>query len=55
MSWEIVIAKQAQKDAQKLVSAGLKEKALRLIDILKVNPYQTPPFYEKRLFWNYSG
>ena len=47
MSWRIVYTKQAQKDAQKLLSAGLKAKADKLLDILKENPYQTPPSYEK--------
>jgi toxin YoeB len=45
--WRIIYTKQAQKDAQKLVSAGLKAKADKLLDILKENPYQTPPNYEK--------
>jgi toxin YoeB len=45
--WKIVYTKQAQKDAQKLLSAGLKAKADKLLDILKENPYQTPPSYEK--------
>ena len=47
MIWRIVYTKQAQKDARKLVSAGLKAKADKLLDILKKNPYQTPPNYEK--------
>lgn len=47
MSWKIVYTKQAQKDAQKLLSAGLKAKADKLLDILKENPYQIPPSYEK--------
>jgi Txe/YoeB family toxin of toxin-antitoxin system len=47
VSWRIVYTKQAQKDAQKLLSAGLKAKADKLLDILKENPYQTPPSYEK--------
>lgn len=47
MSWRVVYTKQAQKDAQKLLSAGLKAKADKLLDILKENPYQTPPSYEK--------
>ena len=47
MSWKIVYTKQAQKDAQKLLSAGLKAKADKLLDIFKENPYQTPPSYEK--------
>lgn len=47
MSWEIVYTKQAQKDAKKLASAGLKNKAQSLLDVLKENPYQKPPPYEK--------
>ena len=47
MTWEIVYTKQAQKDAKKLVSAGLKKKAQSLLELLKNNPYQTPPPYEK--------
>lgn len=45
--WEIVYTKQAQKDAKKLSSAGLRSKAERLLKILKENPYQKPPPYEK--------
>ncbi len=47
MSWEIIYAKQAQKDAKKLAAAGLKDKALLLLDILKTDPFQNPPPYEK--------
>jgi toxin YoeB len=47
VSWEIVYTKQAQKDAQKLVAAGLKDKAIQLLEILKNNPFQNPPPYEK--------
>ena len=47
MSWEIVFSKHAQKDAQKLAAAGLKEKAQNLLEILRTNPYQSPPPYEK--------
>lgn len=39
--------KQAQKDAKKIKQAGLKEKALLLLEIIKENPYQNPPPYEK--------
>ena len=47
MSWEIIYTKQAQKDAQKLAAAGLKDKALRLLELLKSDLYQNPPSYEK--------
>ena len=47
MKWRIVFTKQAQKDAKKLTAAGLRSKAERLLDILRENPYQTPPPFEK--------
>lgn len=47
MSWEIVFTKQAQKDAKKLASAGLKPKAQKLLEVIRENPFQTPPPYEK--------
>ena len=47
MSWLVVYTKQAQKDAAKLSSAGLKEKAAALLEVLRVNPFQNPPPYEK--------
>jgi len=47
VSWNIVYTKQAQKDARKIAAAGLKNKAKQLLDILRINPYQNPPPYEK--------
>ena len=47
MSWRLVYTKQAQKDAEKLASAGLKPRAQSLLDVLAENPYQTPPPFEK--------
>jgi toxin YoeB len=47
VSWRIVFVKQAQKDAKKLSTSGLRSKAEELIQILRENPYQTPPPYEK--------
>ena len=47
MSWELVFAKHAQKDAQKLAASGLKAKAQELLAIIKENPFQNPPPYEK--------
>ena len=47
MKWQVIFTKQAQKDAKKLASSGLKKKALSLIGILKENPFQIPPPYEK--------
>ena len=45
--WTLYFTKQAQKDAKKLREAGLKEKTEILLEILKINPYRTPPPYEK--------
>ncbi len=47
--WRVVFTKQAQKDAKKLSAADLRPKAERLIEILRENPYQTPPPFEKLL------
>ena len=47
MTWELFYSKQALKDAKKLASVGLKNKALQLLEIIKTNPYQNPPPYEK--------
>jgi len=47
VKWALVYTKQAQKDAKKLAAAGLKPKAEELLKILEVNPFQTPPRYEK--------
>ena len=47
--WRVVFTKQAQKDAKKLSIAGLRPKAEKLIEILRENPYQTPPPFEKLL------
>ena len=47
MSWTLVYTRQAQKDAVKLKSAGLREKAQALLEILASNPFQNPPAYEK--------
>jgi len=47
VKWRVVFTKQAQKDATKLAAAGLRSRAERLLDILRENPYQTPPPFEK--------
>ena len=47
MTWELAFSKAAAKDAKKLSAAGLKPKALALLDVLRANPWQNPPPYEK--------
>jgi Txe/YoeB family toxin of toxin-antitoxin system len=45
--WSLHYTKQAQKDARKLASSGLKEKAQELFKLIENNPFQNPPPYEK--------
>lgn len=47
MTWSLVYTRQAQKDAQRLASSGLKEKAKELLAIVVADPFQNPPPYEK--------
>ena len=47
MTWELVYTKQAQKDAKKLAASGLKNKAQLVLEIIKNDPYQKPPPFEK--------
>jgi toxin YoeB len=47
VKWRLVFTKQAQKDARKIARSGLKPQASRLLDILRKDPYQNPPPYEK--------
>ncbi len=47
VKWRIVFTRQAQKDAKKLGSAGLRGKAEALLAVVAENPYQSPPPFEK--------
>ena len=47
--YSIVVAKQALKDFPHLTVAGLDKKAKALLELLKENPFQNPPSYEKLL------
>ena len=47
VSWEVVFAKQALKDAKKLAASGLKPKAQDVLAILATDPFQNPPPFEK--------
>lgn len=47
MTWKVVYTMQAQKDAKKLASSGLKSKAKELLELIQLNPFQNPPPYEK--------
>ena len=45
--WQVVYTKQAQKDARRLASSGLRPKAEQLLALLANNPFQNPPPFEK--------
>jgi len=47
VSWQLVFTRQAQKDAKKIAHSGLKPQAERLLEIIKENPFNNPPPYEK--------
>lgn len=45
--WRIVFTKRAQKDAKLIAAAGLQGRAEQLLAILRLDPFQTPPPFEK--------
>jgi len=45
--WEVVYSKHAIKDSKKIAESGLKDKTRILIDIIRNDPFQNPPPYEK--------
>jgi len=47
VSWQVVFTSQARRDAKKLTISGLRPQAERLIEILRSNPFRTPPPFEK--------
>lgn len=47
--YEIVYTKKAIKDIENIRQSSINKKAKDLIEVLKENPYQTPPPYEKLL------
>ena len=47
VKWKLVFTKQAQKDAKKISSANLKEKTLEVLKVLEVDPFKSPPPFEK--------
>ena len=54
MKWTLRYTKQAQKDAKKLASSGLKSKAKALLELIQEDPWRVPPSYE-RLVGDLSG
>lgn len=45
--FQLLYTKEALKDAKNLHAAGIKDKALLLLEIIAQNPFQNPPPYEK--------
>ena len=54
VTWQVVLSRQAVKDAKKLSRAGLRSQAEKQLKILVKNPYASYPSYEK-LVGNLSG
>ena len=52
--YKIFYTKQALKDLDNLKKSGISAKAKALVDIIRENPYQIPPRYEK-LVGNLDG
>ena len=48
-AWSLVYTRAAQKDARKLSSSGLRSKAKKLLELLRHDPFQNPPPFEKLL------
>ncbi len=43
----LLYSKQAKKDARKLKASGLKQKAEEILVLLRRNPFENPPRFEK--------
>lgn len=52
--YRIVFTKQSLKDLENLKKSGISNKAKMLVDVIRENPYQNPPRYEK-LVGNLDG
>ena len=47
--YKLIYTRQAQKDAKKLAQSGLKRNASKILEIIKEDPFQSPPSHEKLL------
>ena len=47
MNWTLIFSKQALKDAKRLKRANLWKNAEKLLEVLRRNPFQNPPPFEK--------
>lgn len=44
--WRVIFTKQAAKDAKKLKAAGLEKKAKQLVEVVRSDPFATPPAFK---------
>lgn len=47
MKWKLAYTRQAQKDAKKVRDSGLKQRVIKLMEIIENDLFQSPPSYEK--------
>lgn len=47
MSWRLVYTRAAQKDAQRIAAAGLRDRVRALLELLADDPFRSPPPFEK--------
>ncbi len=47
VKYKLVFTRRAQKDAKKISKSGLRSNVENILDILRENPYNKPPHYEK--------
>ena len=47
VNWTLVFTRQAQRDAKKIAASGLRKRAEVLLALLRKDPFQTPPPFEK--------
>jgi Txe/YoeB family toxin of toxin-antitoxin system len=47
VKWQLAYSKQALKDAKKVKAAGLKPRVQELLAIFEIDPFQSPPAFEK--------
>jgi Txe/YoeB family toxin of toxin-antitoxin system len=45
--WRVLFTRQATRDAKKLAAGGLQPKVELLLEILRRDPFQAPPRFEK--------
>ncbi|MBD3305067.1 Txe/YoeB family addiction module toxin [candidate division KSB3 bacterium] len=45
--WKLVYTRHAKRDAKKIASSGLKANVEDLLDLLRHDPFHSPPPYEK--------